>query len=39
MRWVQHVACVGEMRNTGSRLKNLKGKDYLADIGIDERKI
>jgi hypothetical protein len=38
IRWVRHVACVGEMRHIYSILfKKRKGKVYLGDLDVDWR--
>jgi hypothetical protein len=38
MRWVGHVAHMGEMRNAYKIwLENLKGRDHLEDLGVDGR--
>jgi hypothetical protein len=35
MRWADHVARMGEMRNTIFWSKNLKGRDHSEDVGVD----
>jgi hypothetical protein len=36
MRWVGHLANMGELRNEDTILvKNLKGRDHLEDLGVD----
>jgi hypothetical protein len=37
MRWMEHVARVGEMRNENKMLiaENLKGRDQSEDLGVD----
>jgi len=38
MRWVGHIACIGEMKHEYKILfGNLKGRDLLEDLGIDGR--
>jgi hypothetical protein len=37
MRWVEYVACMGEMRNACSIFENLKGRDHIENLGIDGR--
>jgi hypothetical protein len=39
MRWVGHVACMGEESSTGFSGENLKEKDHLENIGVDGRTI
>jgi hypothetical protein len=36
MKWVEHVARMGEMRNAYNIfVENLKGRDHSEDIGVD----
>jgi hypothetical protein len=36
--WVEHVACMGDKRNTYILWsENLKGSDHLAGLGVDGR--
>jgi hypothetical protein len=35
MRWAEHVARILEIR-THALLENLKGRDHLRDLGVDE---
>jgi hypothetical protein len=37
IRWVGHVACLGEMRNAKFFLQNLKGKYHFEQLGVDRR--
>jgi hypothetical protein len=37
MKWVGHVACMGEVRNVYKILVNLKGRHHLEDLGIDRK--
>jgi hypothetical protein len=38
MRWVGHVGCMGEMRNTYKIVvRNLKERDHSENLVIDER--
>jgi hypothetical protein len=38
MRWAENVARMGEMRNVYTILfESLKGRDYLEDLGLDDR--
>jgi hypothetical protein len=38
MRWVGHVACIGEMRNAYRILiEKSKGKNHLEDPSVDGR--
>jgi hypothetical protein len=37
MRWVRHIACVGEMTNCKFWLENLKRGDPMGVIGVYER--
>jgi hypothetical protein len=37
MKWVGHVAHMGEVRNSLFWSENLKGRDLLEDIGIGGR--
>jgi hypothetical protein len=38
MRSARHVAQMGQMRNAHNfQLENLKGRDHLKDLGVDER--
>jgi len=40
MRWTEHVAHMGKMRNaTALHFENYKGKDYLGNLDIDRREI
>jgi hypothetical protein len=37
MRWAGHAACMGEIKmHTKFWTENLKGEDYLEDLGLDE---
>jgi hypothetical protein len=38
VRWVGHVACMGEKRTTYWVLGNLKARNHFEDIGLDGRK-
>jgi len=38
MRWTEHVAHTGEMRNLIVWFKNLKGRDHSENLGIDRTK-
>jgi hypothetical protein len=35
MRWAEHIARMGDMRNTIFWLENLKGTDRSEDQGVD----
>jgi len=38
MIWAGHAACMGELRNLCTvSVRNLKGRDYLEDLGMCER--
>jgi hypothetical protein len=37
IRWVEHVARMGEMRNTMFWVEGLKGRDRSEDLGVDEK--
>jgi hypothetical protein len=39
MRWVEHVVCMGLEMHTKFWLGNLRGRDYLEELGIDRRMI
>jgi hypothetical protein len=37
MRWAEHVARMGEMRNTTFWLESLRGRDHSVDLGVNGR--
>jgi hypothetical protein len=40
MKWVGHVACMGEMRNAYRNLVGMpEGRDHSIDLGTDGSKI
>jgi hypothetical protein len=40
MRWAGHIACMGGVRNAYNVLvENLKGEEYLEDLGVDRKVI
>jgi hypothetical protein len=39
MRWVEQVACMGEMTNAYNNSENLKGRNQLKDLGVNGKTI
>jgi hypothetical protein len=37
MRWVRHVAYMGDRRGTGVWWVNLRERDLFEDLGVDRR--